>query len=428
MEKKRKANSFNWVLLRISVIPIFILTLVITSFGAKSFANSMNQEVKQELQDLCNTILTMYDTIYEGNYSMVEQDGAIYLLKGEHLLNGDFTIIDSIKEQTEVDITFFYQDTRVITTLVSEDNVRLIGTRASAVVIRDVLENRGTVFYPRVDVEGKKYFAYYAPILNEDGTCMGMIFVGKPSADVEKLIQNSILPIILISLAAMLITGFFTIRYSKQLTGTIQRIELFLEKVANGNLHTDFDPTILKRNDELGEMGRYIVKMQRSLRELVEQDILTGLNNRRSAEKQLKQVQSNSIKSGLPFCVAIGDIDHFKYVNDTFGHECGDFVLMDISARLRRHMKGKGFAARWGGEEFLLVFEDMSYERAVENLELLAEDIRGMGVDYKDETAINVTMTFGIAPGGEDNLDNIIRNADKKLYYGKNNGRNQIVQ
>lgn len=427
MNKKKNVSSFNWVLLRISVAPIFILTLIITSFSTKRFVTSMNHEVKQELQDLCDTILTMYDSVYSGDYSMLEQDGAIYFYKGQHLLNGNFSIIDEIKARTDVDITFYYQDTRVITTLFDENNVRLVGTKASTIIVRDVIEGKNVSFYPSVDVEGRKFFAFYSPLYNKDGSCIGMIFVGKPSAEVEKLVSDSIMPILYISLFAMLITGIISMRYSKQLSGIIKKTETFLEKVSNGNLHAEFDPLILKRNDELGEMGRYIVKMQRALRELVEQDILTGLYNRRCAEKLLKQTQHNYRKFNEAYCIAIGDIDFFKKVNDTYGHECGDAVLADISLRLRKHMKGNGFVARWGGEEFLLVFSELTVEQSVQKLEGLLQDIRDNAVIYNEDTIVKVTMTFGITQGTEEKLDDIIKEADEKLYFGKNNGRNQIV-
>ena len=169
--------------------------------------------------------------------------------------------------------------------------------------------------------------------------------------------------------------------------------------------------------------------MQNALRELIEQDLLTGLNNRRSGEKLLKQLQNDCEKEGYPFCIAIGDIDHFKHVNDTYGHACGDAVLSEVSSIMKMYMKRKGIVARWGGEEFLLAFKEMEIADSVECLEELLEEIRGTVITYSDEVSVSVTMTFGIVQGNPDiNIDHIIREADDKLYYGKNNGRNQIVQ
>ncbi len=426
MEKELKGDGLSWILLRMNIFPIIILTLVITAFSAISFANSMNEEVKNGLVNLCNTVTTAYDTIYEGAYRTVEQDGAVYMLKGEHQLNGDFAFIDSIKEKTNVDVTFFYKDTRVITTIRDEDGNRVIGTRANPAVAKEVLEGDREAFYSSTEIEGERYFSYYAPLHAEDGTCIGMIFLGKPATEVDKLVRRSINPTVLFGLITMLFVCFFSIRFSKQLVNSIQRIETFLESSSNGNLHTKLDSKVLSRKDELGDMGRHVVKMQKALRELVEQDMLTGLNNRRSGEKLLKQVHESYEKEGVPYCLAIGDIDHFKYVNDTYGHECGDVVLAGSSLLLKEHMQGKGFAIRWGGEEFLLVYRDMNMDKALPHLQELMESLRNMHIPYGD-TYIGITMTFGIVEGSMERIELIIRDADTKLYEGKNGGRDRIV-
>lgn len=426
MKKELKEDGLSWILLRMNILPIILLTLVITTFSAFSFANSMNEEVKNGLVNLCNTITTMYDTIYEGAYRAEEQDGAVYLLKGEHQLNGDFTLIDSIKEKTNVDITFFYRDTRVVTTIRNKDGSRVIGTRANAAVAREVLEDDKEAFYSSTVIEGERYFSYYAPLHAEDGTCIGMIFLGKPAAEVDKLVRRSVSPTSIFGLITMLFVCFITFRFSKQLVNSIQRIEIFLESVSSGSLHVKLDPKVLSRKDELGDMGRLVVKMQKALRELVEQDMLTGLNNRRSGEKLLKQVHDSYEKEGVSYCLAIGDIDHFKYVNDTYGHECGDVVLAESSRLLKRHMQGKGFAVRWGGEEFLLVYKDMNMDKALPYLQELMETLRNMHIQY-GEISIGITMTFGIAEGSGERIELIIRDADAKLYEGKSAGRNRIV-
>ena len=88
MEKKFKSNSIFWSLLKMNILPIVILAPVITSFSATRFANSINQEVKNGLVDLCNTITTIYDSFYEGEYQVVEQGGAIYMLNGWEMSKG----------------------------------------------------------------------------------------------------------------------------------------------------------------------------------------------------------------------------------------------------------------------------------------------------------------------------------------------------
>lgn len=427
MKKELNGESFSWILLRMNIFPIILLTLVITSFSAISFANSMNKEAKNGLVNLCDTVITMYDAIYEGAYRVVEQDGAVYMLKGDHQLNGDFAFIDAIKEKTNVDVTFFYQDTRVITTIRDRNGERVIGTRANAAVAKEVLEGDRETFYSSTEIEGERYFSFYAPLHGEDGTCIGMIFLGKPAAEVDELVRRSVSPTVLLGFITMVLVCVISIRFSRRLINSIRKIETFLESASSGNLHVKLDPEVLARRDELGDMGRHVVKMQRALRELVEQDILTRLYNRRSGEKLLKRVHDSYEKEGIPFCLAIGDIDHFKDVNDTYGHECGDVVLAQSASLLKNYMQGKGFAIRWGGEEFLLVYRDMNVDTALPHLQELMEALRNMRICYDKETQVGITMTFGMAEGSEKRIEHIIRDADAKLYEGKNSGRDCIV-
>lgn len=431
MSTKKEGRSLYWKLLQINIIPIFLLVLVITGFSAKSFAAALNHEVKNGLVDLSAMVMTLYEQQYPGDYNVHEQDGALYLFKGEHQINGDFAIIDSIKEKTGIDITLFYQDTRVLTTLRDKENNRIVGTKVNAVVQRDVLEQGEARFYPSVSIDGENYFAQYTPVFYEDGRCMGMLFVAKPTDMVQKNVWDVITPIILISIAAMILAGVFTYRFSERLIYAIVRIENFLGRVAKGNLEASLELDVLKREDELGEVGRYAVNMQKSLRELVEKDILTGIYNRRYGDKRLQQVHQQYAVSGLPFCVAIGDIDHFKKVNDTYGHDCGDLVLIEIGKILKQEMRGKGFAARWGGEEFLLVFEASLLETAAGRVKEIMNQIGSKKIAYPteaEELIIQVTMTFGIVQVNGNTIDELLKEADNKLYEGKNNGRNQIVQ
>lgn len=427
--KKNQKTKLNHIFLAMNLIPIIMLGMIITIFSANRFAMSMNDEAKNGLFDTCNTIEAMLNEMHPGDYHMEMQDGEIYFLKGDYQFNGDYEWIDAIKERTNADITIFYQDVRVITTIKDEQGTRMIGTKVSNVVKRDVLETGEGKFYSSVSIGNRNYFAYYEPIFDGTGKCIGMIFVAKPSETVDKLVFGSIFPIVAIAMVVMVIAAYVSTKYSRSLVCTIKKIEVFMSGIAKGRLHDSLDYAVLKRDDELGEMGRNAIRMQKSLRELVEEDILTGLNNRRSGEKVLKQTYSDYLNKGIPFSVAIGDIDFFKKVNDTYGHECGDVVLTEVSSQLKKFMRGKGTAIRWGGEEFLLVFQDCGLERAEAGMQELLNTIRKDVISYKDDVRVSVTMTFGIVEGKEayKSVDDVIVDADGKLYYGKQNGRNKIV-
>lgn len=288
MKKILKGSSFFWALLKMNMLPLILLTLVITTFSAVRFADSLNVETKNGLVNLSHTVVTLYDTVYEGDYHAVEKDGTVYFMKGDHTLNDSFTIIDSIKAETGVDITVFYQDTRIITTIRTDNGERVIGTKANGTVVEDVLKGGQPHFYASTMVEDVRYFSYYEPLNDAKGTCIGMIFLGKPSAQVEELVSGSLKPIIVCGIFTMLIACLVTIRFSGRLVNAIREMELFLVAIAKGDLHEELDQEVLERRDELGEMSRYLIKTQKSLQKLVEQDILTGLYNRRRRRKTFK--------------------------------------------------------------------------------------------------------------------------------------------
>ena len=125
--------------------------------------------------------------------------------------------------------------------------------------------------------------------------------------------------------------------------------------------------------------------------------------------------------------VAMGDIDFFKHVNDTYGHDAGDMVLKELAKVFLEVMGKEGKVCRWGGEEFLFVFQNKNGYQANEVLHDILKRIRGMGIPYQSDW-IHVTMTFGLEEySGEKDMEAVIRAADQKLYRGKENGRNQIV-
>lgn len=282
-------------------------------------------------------------------------------------------------------------------------------------------------FYTNTTINKVQYFAYYMPLTNADGTVIGMVYAGKPCSEVNELVGAAVFPIIIIALCGMIVVSFISSIFTSKLIASLQKIRVFLSKVSTGNLWEELDASVLKRNDELSEMGYSALYMQRSIRNLVEQDTLTELNNRRFADKRLKQTQMQANIHGSNFAIAIGDIDFFKKVNDTFGHECGDVVLKQLSTVFKQHMLGKGFVARWGGEEFLFVYDNMDLDTAHKEMENLLEQIREMIINYGDQE-IHITMTFGIAQGGiNTNVIELLEQADAKLYEGKTNGRNQIV-
>ena len=175
----------------------------------------------------------------------------------------------------------------------------------------------------------------YTVTFKADGTTVGMLFVSKSSAEVSLAVQRSLYPLAIASILAMILAATFCLLYTRKFVSILIKIHRFLTTVSGGNLNAQLDSAILHRNDELGDIGRSALTMQRSLSTLIEQDTLTELFNRRSGLYKLNQVIKKSTEQQTPFCVALGDIDYFKKINDTYGHNCGDIILTKVSAKLR---------------------------------------------------------------------------------------------
>ena len=164
-----------------------------------------------------------------------------------------------------------------------------------------------------------------------------------------------------------------------------------------------------------------------NLEKMANLDTLTGLSNRRHMNEYLDGLVFNYNKSGKTFTIAIGDIDFFKKVNDTYGHDTGDFVLSSTAARFTEFMKDKGHVARWGGEEFLFAFENMNLQEAAVQMNEMRKIIESSPINFKD-FHFNITMTYGMEEYNDMlGVEAAINRADNKLYKGKTSGRNQVV-
>ena len=425
MGTKRRWNLHHQIL-TVTALPLICLGIVITLFSYLFFKNTLNTRIETELKNEVLSVLAAMDLMYPGDYHL-EGDFSYDLWKGENIITTDYSLIDSIKEKTGMDITLFYYDTRILTTLTDSKGNRIVGTGVHPKVMEDVLVGGNEHFYTNVLVNGIPYFAYYAPLKNSNEENVGMIFAGQPTSVIGSSIQKATMPIFIISLVATILFGLWSIPQSQGIVTSIKKINSFLSHVAVGSLNTSLDQQVLNRNDEIGDMGRNALHMQRSLKKLVEQDALTGIPNRRYGDKRLQQLRMQADVSGVPFCIAIGDIDFFKKVNDTYGHECGDVVLKKVADILKKNMIGKGYVARWGGEEFLLVFEKQALAASIDDLNAILEEVRCSVIQY-EQYVVNVTLTFGVAEGkADENLNILLKNADDKLYEGKTGGRNRVI-
>ncbi len=154
-------------------------------------------------------------------------------------------------------------------------------------------------------------------------------------------------------------------------------------------------------------------------------DPLTGMANRLAYEERLQAELARFARNGTPFCLMVWDVDHFKQVNDTWGHEAGDRVLKILAETLAARLRGVDLVARYGGEEFVVILADTTLEHAMETAEELRGIIATLDFHYRDQP-VPITASCGLTQCGEgDDGESLFRRADAALYRAKQAGRNR---
>ncbi len=422
-----KAKGLYRKLLNTAVVPVLLLGLVIIFFCYFRFTSTIYDEARENMENIAKAVILAYDNVYPGDYNLQKNEGDTYdLYKGETEITRKYDIIDSLKDATGVDISLLYLDLRIHTTLATADGVRLAGISVNPATSETVLNGGKEAFYRNIPIMDSKYLVLYLPISNSHGTVIGMVEIAKSQTSLNVSVLKAVWPILLLIILGMGLAALVAYRSTKNITTDIKDLQQYLNKVAGGALSVELDTRLLRRDDEIGEISKSSVAMQKAIRGFIGTDPLTKLYNRRYVMEALLKIQERSASTGLPFCLAISDIDFFKKVNDTYGHNAGDDVLKAIAGILKEEMAGKGFAARWGGEEFILVFDKMNSDAAEPHLWKALERIRGTVVK-SEGFEIRVTMTFGISEGTQGTIEDMVSVSDEKLYYGKQHGRNQVV-
>ncbi|HEY0953115.1 MAG TPA: GGDEF domain-containing protein [Roseateles sp.] len=180
-----------------------------------------------------------------------------------------------------------------------------------------------------------------------------------------------------------------------------------------------------QQSQELHEINQVLNARSEQLVQMATTDALTGALNRKGLEDVLQQALADWRRHQHPLGLVLIDIDHFKAVNDSHGHQAGDRVLAGLAALVRSHVRAQDLLGRWGGEEFLLVCRDTQLPQAL----AIAEKLRALVAGHDFGDGLRVTASFGVAAmdNGERPLDQVFAAADAALYRAKAQGRNRVI-
>ncbi len=164
------------------------------------------------------------------------------------------------------------------------------------------------------------------------------------------------------------------------------------------------------------------------LAHLADHDELTGLLNRRGVWRAIERIRSQAIRSSTRYCLAILDLDHFKLINDAYGHAAGDEVLRVVARRLHKGLRQADWIGRWGGEEMIALIQNTTVAQAVQSIERMREAVSAVPI-ATESGEIQITLSAGLAcsRAASDDPSEMIARADAALYRAKDAGRNRVV-
>lgn len=181
---------------------------------------------------------------------------------------------------------------------------------------------------------------------------------------------------------------------------------------------------LMKRHqDELSQINKKLLNNSEHFENLATKDALTGLYNRHKFSELFTSLQKHMIEREEELAIIMVDIDHFKHVNDTYGHNQGDRILMEVAKSLKSNLRHMDVVCRWGGEEFIMLLPTADLANAI----LLANKARMRLQELEHQNIGTVTASFGVAlVSSSDSLQNAVEKADKALYEAKESGRNCV--
>lgn len=302
--------------------------------------------------------------------------------------------------------------------------------------------------------DGKEYLTAFA----KNSTYQLNVYSLQLRDDAEKAIFTTVSTIFILLVIVLLVTIFMVSFLFLRFTTPLRKIISYINYISEGNFDAEPFPGD-KRKDEIGILASSFNKMLRLIQKQMKQlndhkkhleeqvlkrtkeleaaknqldiisrtDELTGLPNRRDLREKIQQEAHRAVRMRRDFCFIFIDIDKFKRINDTYGHNCGDVVLKNVANTIRNLLRKYDFVARWGGEEFLVMLPETALEGATIVAERFRKTVEALEINYSD-LRIPVTITVGVALYDPRlGVDRSIQLADQALYKGKENGRNQVV-
>ncbi len=285
-------------IMMIALLPVFILGIGIFILAAEETANGIYDESYDGMQAASLAVRDIFEVGNQGDYH-IDEDGNLW--KGDTLnISQSVGIVEHIKESTGMDVTIFWGDERILTSIKDKTGKPQLKTKASAAVVQKVMKE-GEYYLDRdVEIMGSEYVVCYAPFYQEgenDGEAVGMVFVGKPCSGVLKIIYKIQRQMLIVILAVLLITGILVTGLVKRIVRALGNSMEFLKRISEGDLTVELDRVILKRSDEVGLLGKEISELRDRLRSII--DVINEKSKKLDLEAEVLKGRAGNILQAM---------------------------------------------------------------------------------------------------------------------------------
>lgn len=266
-EKKKPVIKAGIVLklTGMSVLPAILLGIILTVYGQGNLKRSLKKEIYEGLKSVSLAVQGAYDAAGNGDFTMLESGNVI---KGTFVVSGNYSLVDKLSKDSGIDVSLYYGNNIVVTSLMDKDKERITGGAISAAE-ETVLKQGKEYFSEDVEIASEHYYGYYMPVFGEDGSVNGMIFTGKKSADVNAQLASDAVKMILLSTAVTIASLLLAIIMAGRIAMALKHMMNIFGKVANGNLSEQDEGRTAKRSDEIGVMMAGVSKLRHSLRDMI---------------------------------------------------------------------------------------------------------------------------------------------------------------
>ncbi len=302
--KQRKGKLIGNVV-GISCIAAAIGCIILTIIGMREVRETYLDMTKEELHTAVTIADSEFTKMWDGDW---EYDGTTITKGGEEVYEEYLATMEELKAETNLEYTIFYNDTRVVTTIKKQGtNDYLINTQASQEVVDTVIKGNQPLYKPSLVIEGNEYYVYYSPLSNDDGTQVGMMFVGRDATTINATIFRVSAVLICVTVIVLVILIVIGIMATKRGTKAMNAISESIKEVAAGNLTYDISQELIDRNDELGDISESIHNLKTKLLDIIGTSVKLSGKVTESGDNLADSAEDASSASGL-VANAVNDI------------------------------------------------------------------------------------------------------------------------